>query len=431
VWLANGLFAGLGVLLISRVDAVAPWFSWIGYISDALDTAKRRVSALFSGGVRSGGAASGSVARSYSRFPLILDTYISKMFLFYVVVTLAALIVLTEIVTFFVDLLNDVIRNQVPISVVVDYFIHLTPQLIYIIAPLSVLLSILISFSLLTQSNEITAIKASGVSLYRLTLPVFLLSALLSVGLFFFDHLYIPGANQVQDAIRNRIKGRPAQTFYRPDRQWMFGKGSWIYYYKVFDPTERVLGDVTVFELDPKTFQLTRRISATRAHWEQSLGGWVFEDGWVRDLRGGNVQDYQRYEVRVFPELQEEPAYFRKEVRQSSQMNFIQLRAYLQDLKQSGFDVVPLTVQIHKKFSFPLFALIMALLGMPFAFSMGRKGALTGIALSIGIAISYWAVSSLFEALGNLNELSAVAAAWSPNLIFGLSGLYMFLRIET
>jgi lipopolysaccharide export LptBFGC system permease protein LptF len=135
--------------------------------------------------------------------------------------------------------------------------------------------------------------------------------------------------------------------------------------------------------------------------------------------------------VRVFPELQEEPAYFRKEVRQSSQMNFIQLRAYLQDLKQSGFDVVPLTVQIHKKFSFPLFAIIMALLGMPFAFSMGRKGALTGIALSIGIAISYWAVSSLFEALGNLNELSAVAAAWSPNLIFGLSGLYMFLRIET
>ncbi|MBI2816772.1 MAG: LPS export ABC transporter permease LptF [Acidobacteria bacterium] len=427
VWMANVFFAALGAFLIARVDAVTPWFGWITYLSELMESLKRRVSALFA---RKGGAA-GAANRRLSTFPLILDSYITKLFLFYLVVTLAALIVLTEVVSFFVDLLNDVIRNEIPIGLVVDYFIHLTPQLIYVTTPLSVLLAILISFSLLTQRNEITAMKASGISLYRLSLPVFLISGLLSAGMFFFDHFYVPGSNQIQDAIRNRIKGRPAQTFYRPDRQWMFGKGSWIYYYKVFDPAERVLGGVTVFELDPQTFQLTRRISASRAVWEQSLGGWVFEDGWVRDLRNDNLQDYENFQVRLFPELREDPSYFRKEVKQSSQMNFIQLRAYLQDLKQSGFDVVPLTVQIHKKFSFPLFAFIMALIGMPFAFSVGKKGALTGIALSIGIAIVYWAVSSLFEALGNLNELSAVAAAWSPNLVFGLGGLYLFLRIET
>lgn len=429
VWMANVLFTALGAFLIARVDAVTPWFGWIIYLSELIESLKQRASALFSRNVA--GTAAGPVNRRHSTFPLILDSYIVKLFLFYLVVTLTALIILTEIVSFFVDLLNDVIRNQIPMGLVLDYFIHLTPQLIYITTPLSVLLAILISFSLLTQRNEITAIKASGVSLYRLSLPVFFIAALLSVGLFFFDHLYIPGSNQIQDAIRNHIKGRPAQTFYRPDRQWMFGKGSWIYYYKVFDPAERVLGGVTVFELDPQTFQLTRRISASRAVWEQSLGGWVFEDGWMRDLRNGNLQDYEHFAVRLFPELREDPSYFRKEVKQSSQMNFIQLRAYLQDLKQSGFDVVPLTVQIHKKFSFPLFAFIMALIGMPFAFSIGKKGALTGIALSIGIAIAYWAVSSLFEALGNLNELSAVAAAWSPNLVFGLTGLYLFLRIET
>jgi lipopolysaccharide export LptBFGC system permease protein LptF len=100
-------------------------------------------------------------------------------------------------------------------------------------------------------------------------------------------------------------------------------------------------------------------------------------------------------------------------------------------LRQSGFDVVPLDVQFHKKFAFPLFALIMAFIAVPFAFSLGRKGALTGIAVSIGVAIAYWAVSSLFEALGNLNELPAVAAAWSPNLIFGLGGIYLLLRVET
>ena len=430
VWSANLLFVVWGGYLLSRVDGVSPLFSWLAALAELTETCKIWIS---SRSVRQGlnVVPVSNPTRRKSRFPLILDSYIIKIFLFYLVVTLAGLIILTEVVSFFVDLLNDVIRNQIPASVVVDYFIHLTPQLIYITAPLCVLLSILISFGLLTQNNEITAIKASGVSLYRLSLPIFLLSVLLSAGLFSFDHYYIPAANRLQDAIRNRIKGRPAQTYYRPDRQWMFGQGYRIYYYKFFEPTQQVLGGITVFELDPASFQLTRRISASRAHWERSLSGWVFEDGWVRELRDGTVRDFQRFEVRVFPELKEEPSYFLKEVKQSSQMNFLQLDRYIQDLKQSGFDVVPLSVQLYKKFSFPLFAFIMALIGMPFAFSVGNRGALTGIAVSIGIAIIYWGINSLFEALGNLNELPAVAAAWSPNIVFGLGGLYLFLKIET
>ena len=430
VWAANFLFAVWGVIFISRVDGITPLFSWVTSLFHAFESMKKWFAARLRGRERNGISEPFSSLRN-STFPLIIDAYIVKSFLFYLGVTLAGLILLTEIVTFFVDLLNDVIRNDIPISMVLDYFIHLTPQLIYITAPLAVLLGILVSFSLLTQRNEITAIKASGISLYRMSLPIFVISAMLSVGLFFFDHYYIPTANQLQDAVRNRIKGRPAQTYYRPDRQWMFGKGSWIYYYRFFEPNENVLGGVTVFELDPKTFELTRRISASRAHWEPSLRGWVFEDGWVRDLRQGNVKNFETFPVRFFGELREEPSYFLKEVKQSSQMNYQELNRYVADMKQSGFDVVPLTVQLHKKFSFPLFVFIMALIGMPFAFSVGRKGALAGIAASIGIAMIYWGVNSLFEALGNFNELPAVASAWSPNLIFGLGGLYLFLKIET
>ena len=430
VWIANFFFAAVGLFLLSRVDGVSPVFDWVESLAETMGSLKHWFSRKLSSENRSSSRLSSFAGRN-STFPLILDAYVLKAFLFYFVITLAGLVLLTEVVTFFVDLLNDVIRNQIPLSMVGDYFIHLTPELIYITTPLSVLLAILISFSLLTQSNEITAVKASGVSLYRLSLPIFLLSAFLSAGLFFFDHMYIPAANRIQDALRNRIKGRPAQTYYRPDRQWMVGESSRIYYYTFYEPTEHVLAGISVFEFDPKAFQMTRRISAARAHWEPSLSAWVFEDGWVRDLHEGNVANFQRFQVQVFPEIREEPSYFLKEVKQSSQMNFLQLRSYVNDLKQSGFDVVPLTVQLYKKFSFPLFAFIMALIGMPFAFSMGRKGALTGIAVSIGIAVSYWAISSLFEALGNLNELPALAAAWSPNVVFALGGLYFFLKIET
>ena len=430
VWAANLLFGIGGILLLRRVDRVTPPFSWLARLAELPGDLKQWVSSWRSRESLESPRA-GSLALWGASFPRILDRYVIKSFLFYLTVIVAALVLLTIVVTFFLDLLNDVIRNQVPAGMVLDYFVHLTPQLIYITAPLGVLVAVLVSFGILTQSNEITAMKASGVSLYRLTLPVFLLAALLSAGLFLFEHFYIPTANRHQDAVRNRIKGRPAQTYLRPDRRWIMGEGGRIYYYNFFAPAERVLGGVTVFEFDPQTFQLTRRISASRAHWEPSLSGWVFEEGWVRELRGNSVRGFENFPVRFFPELREPPSYFLKEVKQSSQMNFLELHRYLQDLQQSGFDVVPLTVQFHKKFSFPLFALIMALIGVPFAFSIGRKGALTGIAVSFGIAIVYWAVSSLFEALGNLNELPPVAAAWSPNLLFGLGGLYLLLRIDT
>jgi len=430
VWLANLLFGAGGMLLLRRMDRVkAPW-GWLAQLAELPRVVGRWIASRRS---RESFAGNGSVSAPLwdTSFPRILDRYVIKGFLFYWAIIVAALVLLTEVVTFFLDLLNDVIRNQIPASMVLDYFVHLTPQLLYITAPLGVLIAVLVSFGIMSQRNELTAIKASGVSLYRLTLPIFLLASLLSVGLFLFEHFYIPEANRRQDAVRNRIKGRPAQTFLRPDRRWILGQDSRIYYYNYFAPNEQVLGGVTVFEFDPETFRLTRRISAARAHWETALAGWVFEDGWVRELRSDAVREFQTFPARLFPELHEPPSYFLKEVKQSSQMNSLELRRYREDLRQSGFDVVSLDVQFHKKFSFPLFALIMALIGVPFAFSLGKKGALTGIAVSLGIAIIYWGVSSLFEALGNLNQLPAVAAAWSPDLIFGLGGLYFLLRVET
>ena len=68
--------------------------------------------------------------------------------------------------------------------------------------------------------------KACGVSLYRLAIPVFVATTAMSAGLFAFDHYVIPDANKTQDAIRAQIKGRPTQTYLRPDRKWIFGSGS-------------------------------------------------------------------------------------------------------------------------------------------------------------------------------------------------------------
>jgi lipopolysaccharide export LptBFGC system permease protein LptF len=112
-------------------------------------------------------------------------------------------------------------------------------------------------------------------------------------------------------------------------------------------------------------------------------------------------------------------------------MSFAELRRYIRDLGQSGFDTKRLSVQLNRKLADPLITLVMAVLAIPFALSMGKSGSLTGIAAAIGLAVAYWVVAGLFEALGVVNILPTLLAAWSPDLLFGLAGTYLLLRTPT
>jgi len=135
--------------------------------------------------------------------------------------------------------------------------------------------------------------------------------------------------------------------------------------------------------------------------------------------------------VGTFPSLVEPPSYFKKEVRQSSEMSAHELRAYIADLHQSGFDVVRLRVQLEKKYSYPLITLVMSVLAVPFALSAGRRGATAGIAVAVSIAIFYLVAAGFFEALGNASQLPAAMAAWAPDILFGLFGGYLLLKVPT
>jgi lipopolysaccharide export LptBFGC system permease protein LptF len=112
-------------------------------------------------------------------------------------------------------------------------------------------------------------------------------------------------------------------------------------------------------------------------------------------------------------------------------MNFGQLERYIRDLQQSGFDTMKLRVQLQHKLAYPLVTIVMAVLAVPFALSMGRRGSLTGVAWAIGIALGYSVVAGLFDAMGDVNYLPSAIAAWSPDVLFGLTGGYLLLRTPT
>jgi lipopolysaccharide export LptBFGC system permease protein LptF len=190
---------------------------------------------------------------------------------------------------------------------------------------------------------------------------------------------------------------------------------------------------VNVYEIDPKNFRLTRHISAEKALWQPNLNKWVFENGWSRDFKGDRVGAFDAFPggTRTFNELEEGPDYFMKEKTQPLQMNFYELRTEISDLKQSGFPTIPLEVQLQKKFSAPLFALILAIVSVPFAFAGGNRGAMAGVGISFVIFMIYYGMDRVFEQVGDLNQLSPAVAAWSPDVIFSLVGLYFMARMRT
>jgi LPS export ABC transporter permease LptF/LPS export ABC transporter permease LptG len=437
VWLADAAFLIGGAFLLWRSERrpieISSIWSWFKLPLPRFEAGSQP--ALNGGSARAADreTAADRLSRRWRllRFPTILDDYVLRDFAVYLTMIAGTFVMLLLVFTLF-ELFGDIMRNGVSALIVGEYLLNVTPYFLYFpIAPISVLLAVLVTFGLLQRFNEITAIKATGISLYRIIVPVLIAASLLAGVLFLSDQLYLPYTNKRQDALRNRIKGKPAQTYLRPDRKWIFGQHSDIYYYQFFDPDRDVFGGISVYRFDPHTFQITSRISAERAHWSDPMGRWVYEQGWERSLSGSAIQNYRQFDVATFPELTEAPAYFKKEIKQSSEMSYEELRRYIHDLEQSGFDVVRLRVQLQKKVAYPLITLVMAFLAIPFALSAGKRGALAGVATAIGIGVVYWTISSLFEAMGNLSQLPPAVAAWSPDIVFGFIGGYLILRMPT
>jgi LPS export ABC transporter permease LptG len=439
IWAPNVITAALGLFLLPRLERM-PGSSRTGAIFDHV--AGWRIWKIFSreGSAPANGTSNGLsngngkkiCARKIGRagIPQLLDLYMLRSFTYYFVLLTVGFTLLFEVFTFF-ELLDDIAQHRTPLFEVILYFVYLACYLFYQLAPLAALVSVLVTLGVMTKNNELVAFKASGLSLYRIALPLLLGGIFLAASLLVLDDTYLPYANQRQDALRNQIKGRPAQTYYQPSRQWIFGENAKIYNYELFDSDHELFGGLNVFEVDPATFAIKRRIYAARAHWDPQQGLWILESGWIRDFDHGQLTHYTPFLANALNELSEPPSYFNREVRQSYQMTWWELERYIRDLHQAGFDVARLTVQLQKKLSFPLVAPIIILLAIPFSILVGTRGAIGGLTLGVGIAIVYWAASALTEAMGAVGQLPPLLAAWAPDTVFGFLGLYFFLKMPT
>ncbi|HEY0510949.1 MAG TPA: LPS export ABC transporter permease LptG [Thermoanaerobaculia bacterium] len=361
-------------------------------------------------------------------FPNLLDRYVTKLFSW-----IFLLVVLSGVSLFVIfDLsenFDDILKNKVATGVVLNYYKYLSLQMFYDIAPIVILVTTLLTFSLLARTNEITACKALGMSLYRLSLPALASALLVTLFCGYLENSILPASNEKVARLKDRIHGKEtARTYRRADRQWLFGQGRYIYNYIHYDPQQASLQRLQVFDFDDQ-HRLTRRLFTENAHY---IGdAWVFTNGWARSFQGVDVTAYTRFKDPKIVRYPETPEYFDSEIRPPEQMRYGELKDYIRELKESGQSVPELQVQLEEKIALPVSSLIMALVALPFAFRLGRQGALYGIGLSIGLGIVFMAVFAFFTKLGEAGALPPIVAVWSPGAIFALLSSYLFLGVRS
>lgn len=365
------------------------------------------------------------VPRPRLRFPNRLDRYVLQRFSVVLGLVLASGIALS-IIADFTENLDDILKNAPGAGVLFRYYKYVSLEMAYEVAPIAALVTTLVTFGLLARTNEVVAARALGVSLFRLGLPALLGAAVLALFCAFLQAEVLPASNQKVAEAKDRIRGRPRMVVRSPDKQWLFGQGRFMYNFLAFDPRAGTLQRLQVFEFDEE-HRLVARLLADQARY--SSAGWIFDGGWSRTFAG--TSQLRTFDKPVRVDLPEAPEYFAGQEPRPAQMTYGQLRDYVRELREAGQRRPDLEVAQLNKIAFPIGAVVMALVALPFAFRMERRGTLYGLGVAIVLGMVFMAVYALFKTLGEVGAFPAAVAVWSPGLLFSLLSAYLFLGVRS
>jgi lipopolysaccharide export system permease protein len=355
----------------------------------------------------------------------ILDRYLLREFTGYLVLGLIGFIVIFIVVDV-VEKIDVFLDHRAPFGLVLSYYASLAPDIVVKVLPVALLLATFLALGQLNKFGELTAMRASGISLARILAPVFGV-ALACVGLSLaLGELVVPPATRARDEIYNRGIQQITATHHteRPNLTYL-GEGGRIWFARLYVVPERRMHEVAVQEF--KAGQLVRRIDAAEASWDGSR--WVFVSGFTRTFKAGQ-ETAAPFERMAVGGLAERPEDFAKENAQPDEMNYVELREYVERLRASGARVSNYLVDLHLKLAFPLICFVVVLIGGALATRLRMQSAALGFGLSVAIAFVYYGVMRAGQALGHYGALPPYVAAWLGDALFGGIGLTMITQAQ-
>ncbi len=357
----------------------------------------------------------------------VLYRYIMREYLKLFSLSLSSLILIYIVVIFF-QKMNFFQRNNAPFYLMFEYVLYKIPEATFQwTIPYAVLLSTLLTLGSLSRNSEITAFKAGGISVYRITVPLILIVLIISFFSFLGNDYLVPFTNQKTRYLLDvKVRKEPATGFFKNFKIW-YRSDRRIINIQLLDAEKKALKGLTLYEFDDQ-FRCIQRVDASEARWMN--GKWRFYEGAVRDFDESGSFRMTPFKEIDFP-LKEDWESFRKSEVDSAEMNYAELRTYIQKIQAAGYDSTRYLVDLYAKLSYPLLNLIMILIGVPFALKTGRSG---GVALSIGISVmtgfAYGITFYIFLSFGRSGILSPLLSSWIPTVLFGLAGIFTLMSIR-
>lgn len=371
--------------------------------------------------------------RVYMRFPNLIDRYILVSFLRLFLLVLFVLYVISIVVQF-TEVNDDINKNNVSYSILWNYYKYRLPDTMLLLIPISALVATLSTFGIMTRNNETTAIKAAGISQYRMALPVLAVALLLSLITFNISEKVLPQSKIKYEDVRRKIRKLNTQTLEQVGRQFLFGRAqvadlNRIYYFYQYDESNYRFSKISYYDYDPKKMRLVQRLSADSASWNEEYQGWTFQNGWVQKFSYPGIST-EVFEKRLF-RLEETPEYFKRTWQTPDQMSYKELKNLVSELRIKGFDPVYEQVRLFWKIAYAIVTFVVVLVGIPFSFRLDNRGSLSGIFISLVIVLVYYPTTNVLKSLGYSGVLPPLLAAWGGNIFFILLSLFLMFRMRT
>ena len=359
----------------------------------------------------------------------ILSRYITKQFLRMLVLCQSGAITLF-LTAEFIERIDDFIEENAAVSDATLYFLYKIPHLVFLSVPLTVLLASTFTLILFSRENEVLAMRAGGLSLYRIITPILIACLGISFLTFLANEYIVPFANKRGEYIRRvKIQKTGLQTHTQRDKIWYRSENNTIWQITHYDPSSEKMRGITLYRLDPQN-RLTQRIDATEVVWLPAEQHWEFHKGVIHDFTGGGKIKQETFEKKVFP-LAEKPKDFKETGRNPETMNYQELGRYIENLRKSGVNATRYIVDMWAKISAPFISFVLAIVGVAFSIRSSRSGgAALGVAIAIAIGAIYLVLFHASLSFGHAGRLPPILAAWGPNAIFLAGGAYFLASIK-
>lgn len=354
----------------------------------------------------------------------IIDRYVMRRFFYFLFISLAAAMTIF-LVYDPIENLDKFLDRNVPTEEIIRYYLLYVPYIIYLVYPIAVLLATMFTIGGLTSTNELVAMTASGVPLWRHLLMLSFLGLLLSVTAFWWGETVVPETNRERLSIwREQVRNREDWRLTDQGQVYLQAGQGRILHLDLYRPTEQKGYGVDLYTL--RGDRIVSRIAATQMTHDTSTG-WVLHDVIERRFDGGGFEGISRLETLPI-KLGIQPGDMVELKVEPEEMSLEELRRFASRIERTGGKADRWHVDIQSKIANPFAGFIIILFGVPVSAVRRRSGIIFGITLSLAISFIYFGLTQVGKVLGYKEIITPFFAAWLGNLVFLVIGIWLYRR---